>query len=123
MRSGSLRDLGMGGAVRQPAEDDIDRRSNPPRSAVTSVGRSRLARCGKHLRERLPGMALGDQRRKRDVGMTRGEPDQIGAGIAGGAEHRGSDGFVSHGEAYLSEDRGRVLVRHTGESRYPAIDD
>ena len=47
------------------------------------------------LRERLAGMALGDQRGEGDVGMAGGEPDQVGAGIAGGAEHRGPDFLVA----------------------------
>ncbi len=50
------------------------------------------------LREALPGMALGDQRGDLDGGMKRGKPDHVGAGIAGGAEHGGSDGLgLGHG--------------------------
>ena len=44
-----------------------------------------------NLRECLPRVSLGDQRGDVDVWMSRGEPDQIGAGIARSAEHSGPD--------------------------------
>ena len=84
-------------AVRQPAKGDIDF------APVDLVGRDqrRQIEAGKmreDLRQGLPGMALGDQRGDLDGGMQRGKPDHVGAGIAGRAEHGGSDGLgLGHG--------------------------
>ena len=75
----------------------------------------------------LPGVTFGDQRGKGDVGVAGGESDQIGAGITGGAEHRGPDLLGCHDEACLTcvrvVRRCGCPPRHTGESWYPAIDD
>src|SRR6478735_9248887 len=78
------------------------------------------------LRERLPGVAFRDQRGEGDVGVAGGEPDQIGAGVTAGAEHCGPDLLGCHDEACLICVRSVVScasARHTGESRFPAIDD
>ena len=93
-----LGDLGMGGAVRQPAKDDID---IVPIDLVRGheLRQAEARQMRKHLCQRLPGVAFGDERRQGDVGMARGEPDQIGAGVAARAEHRGFDEFVvCHGD-------------------------
>ncbi len=60
-------------------------------SEVTSGGRSRLARCGKTCASAWPAWPLAISVVMVIFGMTGGEPDQVGAGIAAGAEHRGPD--------------------------------
>src|SRR6185437_63946 len=94
-----LGDLGMGGAVRQPAKDDVD---IVPVHLVRGdeLGQIEAGEMWENLSEALPGMSLGDYRCDLDPGMQRGEPDHIGAGVAGGAEHRGSDWLCcSHDES------------------------
>ena len=39
------------------------------------------------LSRRLASVAFGDEAYELDIRMTRGEPDKVGARIAGGAEH------------------------------------
>ena len=86
-----LGDLAMSGAVRQPAEHDVDL---APVHLVGGDERRQIEarKMREDLRQRLAGMALGDQRGDLDRGVARGEPHHVGAGIAGGAEHRCSDG-------------------------------
>src|SRR6476660_1838034 len=58
---------------------------------------------GKDLRQRVAGIALGDQRIDLDRGVARGKPHYVRAGIAGCAEHRCSDGSLArHGETFRS---------------------
>jgi hypothetical protein len=52
---------------------------------------------GKHLPERLARMAFGNQRSDLDIGMPRGKPDHIAAGIARGAKNGRSDDLFRHG--------------------------
>jgi hypothetical protein len=47
----------------------------------------------KHLRHRLAGMCVGGQRDDLDVRVPRGETHEIGARIAGRAEHSDPDFF------------------------------
>ena len=92
-----LGDLCMGGAVRQPAKDDID---IVPSDLVCGheLRQAEARQMRKHLCQRLPRVAFGDERRQGDVGVARGEPDEIGAGIAARAKYRGFDEFVfGHG--------------------------
>ena len=73
------------------------------------------------LRERLAGMGIGDQRGDLDAGMAGGEPDQVGAGIAGGAEHRGPDlGLCSHGRNFRTNAR-RVPSPDAGLAEFEAL--
>ena len=99
-----LLDLAMGGAVRQAAKGDIDR---VPVGLVggDEVRQAKTAEMREDLRQRLPGMALRHEGNDLDVRMPGGEPDQVGAGIAGGAEHGGPDGVGSHGRDSLESVR------------------
>ena len=92
-----LADLAMRRAMRKPAKDDVD--LLPVGFLGTHKrGQSQACEMREDLGEDLAGMPLGDQRGDPNCGMQRREPDHVGAGIAGGAEHGGSDGFgVGHG--------------------------
>src|SRR4029077_12336846 len=58
---------------------------------------------GKDLRQRVAGIALGDQRIDLDRGVARGKPHYVRPGITGCAEHRCSDGSLArHGETFRS---------------------
>ena len=61
------------------------RRSRCPRSCA-GRGRSRWRRMRKDLGHRLPGLAVGRQRHDLHRGMGRDEADELGAGVARGAE-------------------------------------
>ncbi len=94
---GELGDFGVRRAMGQAAEDDVD---VVPIHLVGSdkFWRIEAGKMREHLREGLPGMALGDQPGELKRRMQRGKPDHICAGIAGGAEHGGSNSLgVGHG--------------------------
>ena len=84
-------------AVREPAKDDVDRVP----VGLLGAHKRRQSEAGKmreDLSEAHAGVALGDQRGDLNRGMQRREPDHVGAGVAGSAEHGGSDGFgLGHG--------------------------
>ena len=110
-RSGSLAISLWAVAVRQPAKGDVDL------APINLIGgdESRQVEGGEmreDLRERLPGVAFGDQRGEGDVGVAGGEPDQIGAGVTAGAEHCGPDLLGCHDEACL------ICVRSVRQLRF-----
>ena len=88
--SRQLRNLGVGGGVRQAAKGDVDL---IPIDLVGGDERRQAEACKmrEHLGQPLAGMPLRDQGGDGNVGMARGQPDQVGAGIAAGAKHRGPD--------------------------------
>ena len=94
MRFGSLAISAMGGAVRQPAKGDVDL---VPVDLVggDELGQVEAGKMREDLGEALAGVTLGDQRGDLKRRMQRGEPDQVGAGIAARAEHGGSDWFLA----------------------------
>ena len=66
MRFGQFADLAMGGAMRQPAKDDVD--LAPVHLVRADQGRQIEARqMREDLREALTGMTLGDQRGELEV--------------------------------------------------------
>ena len=82
--------------MRQSAECDVD---VIPIDLVggDEVRQAKGAEMGEDFRERLAGMAFGDERGDLNMRVSGGEPNEIGAGIAGCAEHSGTYQFSGHG--------------------------
>ena len=83
----------LGGAVRQAAEDGVD--AAPV--GILDRGEARQvdeAEMRKDLGHRLAGMGIGGERRDLHPRVEEREADEVGAGIAGCAEH--ADLLLAH---------------------------
>src|SRR6185437_13784650 len=110
------------GAMRKPAEDDVD--PTPidlfPCSQHGQIERKEMR---KHVRHRLAHMGIGGERGNLDVRMPRQQPHSVRTGIAGRAEDSdlpGTHGLVSTG--WFANASGRAFRINAATARDPDSD-